>query len=308
MIGVNQKFDIYWLQKNCNQVEVWSNILGIDSKYLSIAFKSPFREDNNPDCFLFKTNNNQLVLVDFARPDKGGSIIKILREEFYLTDRQIRDYLCSYLNKNDDISIFTREKSTIKGTIKNYTERDLKYWNNYNITENHLNKLNVLSLDKIMINEKIIYPSMAFGYTFLSGNKRIYQPLNRYHKFVGNANSDDIYFEELLEQCKDKSILYITSGFKDAIILNSISKHPAIAFSTEKVIPKDEILDKILTGFNHVIVIYDNDSTGYTQSEILIDKIKDKCQKISNFTMELKEKDLALEVRKNKEIKWLILQ
>ena len=92
--AVNKNLDIETMISLTDQLEVWSNLTGYSIDKLKGKFRSPFREDDNPDCFLFwNPDIKQLKLIDFARRDKSGYISQILKNEFDLDNSAIKSYL-----------------------------------------------------------------------------------------------------------------------------------------------------------------------------------------------------------------------
>lgn len=304
--AVNTNLDIDTMISLSDQLEIWSNLTGYDINKLKGKFRNPFREDDNPDCFLFwNPDLKQLKLIDFARRDKSGYISQILRNEFDLDNRAIKDYLRPFVRLENKgiiphLDDFESKPFEFLVKIRPFTTKDNLYWDKYGVNIDFLEQIGIVAVDKYIIGENIFKPSHAYGYKYQSGNRRIYQPYKRNNKFIGNSGESDIYFSETLKKESDNII--IASGFKDAIILKSITDNPVIAFHSESFVPSNEVLLKLTTFAKGITIIYDNDPVGIKYSSILENKINDIFPMCTNLTSLLPEgKDIALTYLNNKD-------
>lgn len=296
VVGSNLIFDLNYLLSNINQLKVWSNLTGYSIPTLQGKFTNPFRKDNSPDCYLHLGSSGDLILVDFANKEKGGSIYTILKREFDLTHIQILEYLKDFIGKVEYPELVNKS-SEIQVSKIEFNTSDLRYWASYGVTKEILNKVEVYKINNYSINSKLFKSSYCYGYTFMSGRHKIYLPYNRSNKFLGNSNDSDIYFYELLKDFQDT--IHIVSGLKDALSLYSLGYESIIAFNSEKIIPKEEVLRNIINKTNNIIIIYDKDDTGLKYSSILEERINQIKNISINQTSLLTYKDVSIEIKHN---------
>lgn len=159
---------------------------------------------------------------------------------------------------------------------RKWNEDDVNYWNQFNISIDTLVKYNVIPVNsyksdsgesfKFSLRYKYNKINPCYAYVFRgkkSTRVKLYKPLDKQYKWSGNINSDDIFgYEQLIDKGKE---LYICSGLKDLMCLHEMG-YNAIAPQSESSKIKKEIIDELKTRFNNIIILFDNDNTGYEMS------------------------------------------
>lgn len=260
-------------------------------------FTSPLRKDNTPTCSFYRNKSGELIFHDFSGAFYGnfisvvmykygcsyGKALKIIAEDFGLTK--------SHTNKE---TIKIPESSTkfqssgsadIKVEIKDFTEKELKWWKEYGITKEILKRFHVYSCKSVFLNGELVNISnnnnLMFGYyggTMKENSKKlelwkIYFPNRKSYRFLGNYPAKKLQGYNQLP--KTGKMCVITKSMKDCMALYAYGI-PACAPNSETVIPSEVIVDDLLSRFEYVFCLWDNDETGVT----FLNKIKRRYPKL----------------------------
>ena len=187
--------------------------------YLGVPVKkglvcSSLRKDNTPTCSFYRNKSGELIFHDFSGDFHGNFIevvmrkysvpyykaISIIAEDFGLKDK--------VTNKTVHISTNKIEKSgpaKIQVEIKNFTDKELKWWKEYGITKEILDKYKVYSCQNVFLNDEVINTfnnNLMFGYYGGKYNKlelwRIYYPGRKSYRFLSNWPSKKLQGYEQL--------------------------------------------------------------------------------------------------------------
>lgn len=272
----------FLLQHN-NEETYMSHYLGIPVK--KGLFRSPLRDDKHNTCSYFRGKSGVLYFKDFATGQclnfEGvvqakyncdyHSALKIIAEDFGLIKAQSKKPVVVKVQPKFE----EKSQTLIQVEIKDFSESELKWWNQYGITKDILNKFHIYSCKTVFLNGNIFAQSAQhfpiFGYYF--GKKenveqwRIYMPQAKQFRFIGNVSTKTIQgFKQLPKQGK---LLVITKSMKDVACLYSLGI-TAIAPNSETQRVNDKVLEELKQHFKYIVYFYDNDLPGISN----LNKIK----------------------------------
>ena len=243
-------------------------------------FCSPLRRDNTPTCSFYKNKSGELIFKDF-NGSFYGNFISVVMEKYHVSYYKALQIIAEDFNLSkrhtDKVAINPIKPSTtvfkdtgpadVRVEIKDFTQKELNWWNSYGITLDILKKFNVYSCKNIFLNGelfKTIYKdNFMFGY--YGGKKdnlelwRIYFPKQSNYRFLTNWPAKKI--QGLKQLKKDGDICVITKSMKDTMCLYSLGIS-AIAPNSENLFIADTILERLKSKFKYIIVLYDNDLPG----------------------------------------------
>lgn len=243
-------------------------------------FCSPLRRDNTPTCSFYKNKSGELIFKDFNGSFYGNFIsvvmekyhvsyykaLQIIAEDFNLSKRHTDKVVVNPIKPSTTVFKDTGP-ADVRVEIKDFTQKELNWWNSYGITLDILKKFNVYSCKNIFLNGelfKTIYKdNFMFGY--YGGKKdnlelwRIYFPKQSNYRFLTNWPAKKI--QGLKQLKKDGDICVITKSMKDTMCLYSLGIS-AIAPNSENLFIADTILERLKSKFKYIIVLYDNDLPG----------------------------------------------
>ena len=264
---------------------------------------SPFRRDNNPSFKLFESYN-KVYYKDFSTGEAGdlfSFLMKLTSKNFSEILKDISYKLIS--NNSINFNSTTYTKKDIESTtdiickVKKYSSYELRYWMQYYIYEEDLNKNNIYSINEATIitgNYKYTLFSTIdnpiFGYSWFDkkSNKikwKLYRPLEEKVKKWRNNISKNAIFWFIINS--DDSTLIVTKSIKDALVLNNLG-YNALVSASETIVFEKEFIDKLISRFN-VILLYDFDYAGVST-----------CNRIRKLNPNLNKKYLFLQNFKNR--------
>jgi hypothetical protein len=171
------------------------------------------------------------------------------------------------ISKN--FKIQEKEFTKIQVEIQPFSELELKWWNKYGITEDILKHFEVYSCKHVFINDSLAAKSQQhcpiYGYYGKKYNGlelwKCYFPKRTSFRFIGNYPSKILQGYNKLP--KKGKICVLTKSLKDVMALYAY-KIPACAPNSETVVPSEEIINDLLSRFEYVFALWDNDLTGIT--------------------------------------------
>lgn len=277
-----------------SQQDIFKIVFGADTEIVEDRdYKAPYRTDNVPDCY-FEWYDGVLYFIDFAAAGrKNLSCFDLIMKKFHV------DYIDSMKLINDFYNLGLGDNSTsVKKIIENdYVEeenikksfkkrvitilprvfryKDKQFWEKYEITRENLEEDLVVALELYQSTNKYgetfsVRPmKVCYAYTeFPQGKKKIYRPYGgKYEKWFTNCNQNDVgSIKHLPSRGK---LLVITKSYKDCRVLRNQGLN-AVWFQNEGMIPNTEILTDLCKRFTKIVVWFDNDNAGITNSRILV--------------------------------------
>lgn len=293
----------------------------------SINFKknyvNPIRPDRTPSGRFYRNGDN-VIFKDFASKEHSFNCFDYVMQAFNLSFtealRKIADDLQYKPNAKPvprmtlgvdslDKDILTKSKEFII-KHRSFNKFDLKYWSQFNITEQILNLFNVQAVSKfdtkdlktgeIYNSYKDLHYDPCYSYTFNHKSVRynkLYRPISKFKnvKWRTNCNAEVIQGYEQL-QFKSNA-LFITSSLKDVMTLHSLG-FEAIAPQSENVDIDKSLIDDLLFAYRFIVIFYDYDSAGKKAAKSLKSKINNKKVR-SIFTKHDKYKDISDYIKSN---------
>lgn len=243
-------------------------------------YLNPFRDDSYPKCYFFYTRMGALVFNDFSLSKQFDCFqIANLRVGYAIGPQAIYEQMANLnpidlpvptisYNKED-----AESETTIKVEVMPYTEQDLKFWAQFNITLNILKKFNVRRVQRAWISGSLKYINVDRDpcYRYIEGDRiKLYRPFNKKMKFRNNY-TQELEGSSVLPEKGNK--LIITKSTKDVMVFSSIGLN-AVSPRTEASILSEETMENLFNRFKKVYVWYDADPTGENMSEKMKDKYK----------------------------------
>ena len=256
------------------------------SNYLQIPVKkglqvSPLRNDKKPTASFFRDKKNELIFHDFDGSFYGNFIsvvmhlyncsyyvaLKTIANDFGIIESKGYEKHIKEIAKSE--TVFTEKQSTsnIQVQIKEFTKKELDWWNSFGISLKTLNKFHVVSCANSFLNgfyfESSSDTSPMYGY--YGGKKdemelwRIYMPTKRTYRFLSNWKGSFCQGAKQLPVRGNN--LIITKSMKDVMSLYELNIN-SIAPTSENQIISYAQYDRLIKKFNEIFIMYDNDLAG----------------------------------------------
>jgi len=260
-------------------------------------FNSDFREDNNPSCCIAQIRGDLMYTdfgtretyrcIDFVMARLGLNFVGALQQinsDFHLGLGYTIDFKPDRTARPEILKVRPKFKekqyTVIKKKKKEFTKKDLEYWNSFYWTEWMLNEAKTQSISHYWINDnmwRIKTNELAFSYEYYWHNKRmqrkLYFPERDNFKWVSNVDNTIVQLVDVAPKMGD--ILFITSSKKDAgifwrmrldkmfpeLIIHGVAPNNEGAF-----VPSDWFY-KMQNRWKKIIIFYNNDSTGIKNAQ-----------------------------------------
>lgn len=264
----NISITLDWILSKVTEYDIYAAYIG--NFKVGMIYNSPFRKDKNPSfgCFYSRTTK-QLMFKDHGTGD-CGNVIKFVSLLTGITNYS--DILRNIVNKlkitNDTTLVSSKQyissTETVIGVVRqDFTQTDINYWSQFNISTATLKKFNVSSIKYYLCNGivKGIYKDTNPMYAYkVYNNFKIYRPLaDKYTKWRNNLTENDIQGFKQLPKTGD--ILIITKSMKDVMCLYEMGI-PAISPSSESTFIPDKALDQLKKRFKTILICFDRDQAG----------------------------------------------
>ena len=256
--------------------------LNVDSKKI----KNPFRGDNSPGCF-FKLYNNSLYFVDFGNMPTHMNYIDVLKlyyncstEEAIKKSKDINS-LPSYEFKKE---LYIPKQNNYSVVNKEFSEFELEYWNQYNISKEILEKFEVESVSQVWNNSLLEFSakktSPIFSYKENQKLFKIYNPLG----FIEQKFRSVCPIVEGLSKAEGE-VLFLTSSYKDVMALYSIGFTAAAPSSESSYKYLEQHKEELFNKYKYIYIYFNNDETGKKYSKKLSLEVDKRFKYINNPDM-----------------------
>ena len=267
-IQEEQQITLDWILSKVTEYDIYSAYIG--NFKVGMIYNSPLRKDKNPSfgCY-YSRKTKQLLFKDHGTGD-CGNVIKFVSLFTGLTNYS--DILNDIVNKlkitNNTQLVSSKQyissQETVIGIVRqDFTQTDINYWSQFNISLDTLKKFNVNSIKYYLCNGivKGIYKDINPMYAYKVYNHfKIYRPLaDKYTKWRNNLTENDIQGFKQLPKTGD--ILIITKSMKDVMCLYEMGI-PAISPSSESTFIPDKVLEQLKKRFKRIIILFDRDEAG----------------------------------------------
>lgn len=301
-----------WILSRVSEYDIYAAYIG--NFKVGMIYNSPLRKDKTPSFGCFYSRKTKQLLFKDHGTGQCGNVIKFI--ELYTGITNYSDILKDIVERlkitNDTQLVSSKQyipsTETVIGVVRQeFTETDINYWKQFNITVETLRKFGVSSIKYYLCNGivKSIYKEDNPMYAYKVYNHfKIYKPLaDKYTKWRNNLTELDIQgFKQLP---KTGNILIITKSMKDVMCLYEMGI-PAISPSSESTFIPDKILEQLKKRFKRIIILFDRDSSGCKNSVKIWNKYHLKPLFINK---KFKSKDISDAIKNNsfKDVKeWLI--
>ena len=261
-----------YILSKVTEYDIYAHYLG--QFKVGMIYNSPFRKDKNPSFGIFYSKRTKQLLFKDHGTGECGNVIKFV--QLYTGKTNYNDILQDIVAKLnitsetrlDSSKQYIPSTETVIGVVRQeFTDIDIKYWNQFNISTKTLKKFNVNSIKYYLCNGIIkgIYKPENPMYAYkVYNNFKVYRPLgDKYTKWRNNLTEYDVQGYEQLPKKGDVCI--ITKSLKDVMCLYEMGI-PAISPSSESTWLPDTVLEDILKRFKRVLICFDRDPAGCKNS------------------------------------------
>lgn len=292
---------------------------------------SPLREDTKPSFSLFMSKEyGKVFFKDHATGESGDCFLFVMRlfklktkiaafnriaSDFKLDEFDIdpTNYVSTTTPIRNTVvkkKVVARPRLKMSVKVRPWKIRDKNYWSGkYHLGIKQLEYCNIFPISHYFVNgSATVAQELAYAFVEEKDNVqtfKIYQPKSVDDKWI---NNNDFSTWELWTQMPDKGkVLIITSSRKDAAVIKSLFPSGEItscSLQSENVKPKQSVTDELISRFDEVFIMYDNDfdskinrgrvagakhaaTTGFLQIEIPDEyEVKDPSDYIEKFGKE----------------------
>lgn len=300
-----------WILSKVTEYDIYAKYIG--QFKVGMIYNSPFRKDKNPSFGIYYSKRTKQLLFKDHGTGECGNVIKFV--SLITGKTEYNDILSDIVNKlnitNNTKLVSSKQyipsTETVIGIVRQeFTDIDINYWKQFNISTKTLKRFNVNSIKYYLCNGivKGVYKRENPMYAYkVYNNFKIYRPLaDKYTKWRNNLTDYDIQGYEQLPQKGD--ILFITKSMKDVMCLHEMGI-PAVSPSSESTFLPKDVLEQLKTRFKRIIILFDRDVAGMKRSRKLSQETGLKAMFIHK---KFKAKDVSDAVKANsfEEIKnWL---
>lgn len=264
-----------WILSKVTEYDIYAKYIG--QFKVGMIYNSPFRKDKNPSFGIYYSKRTKQLLFKDHGTGECGNVIKFV--SLFTGKTEYNDILSDIVDKlnitNNTKLVSSKQyippTETVIGVVRQeFTDVDINYWKQFNISINTLKKFNVNSIKYYLCNGivKGTYKRENPMYAYkVYNNFKIYRPLaDKYIKWRNNLTDCDIQGYEQLPQKGD--ILFITKSMKDVMCLHEMG-YPAVSPSSESTFLPKDVLEQLKTRFKRIIILFDRDTAGVKRSRKL---------------------------------------
>lgn len=264
-----------WILSKVTEYDIYAKYIG--QFKVGMIYNSPFRKDKNPSFGIYYSKRTKQLLFKDHGTGECGNVIKFV--SLFTGKTEYNDILSDIVDKlnitNNTKLVSSKQyiqpTETVIGVVRQeFTDVDINYWKQFNISINTLKKFNVNSIKYYLCNGivKGTYKRENPMYAYkVYNNFKIYRPLaDKYTKWRNNLTDYDIQGYEQLPQKGD--ILFITKSMKDVMCLHEMG-YPAVSPSSESTFLPKDALERLKTRFKRIIILFDRDTAGVKRSRKL---------------------------------------
>lgn len=264
-----------WILSKVTEYDIYAKYIG--QFKVGMIYNSPFRKDKNPSFGIYYSKRTKQLLFKDHGTGECGNVIKFV--SLFTGKTEYNDILSDIVDKlnitNNTKLVSSKQyippTETVIGVVRQeFTDVDINYWKQFNISINTLKKFNVNSIKYYLCNGivKGTYKRENPMYAYkVYNNFKIYRPLaDKYTKWRNNLTDYDIQGYGQLPQKGD--ILFITKSMKDVMCLHEMG-YPAVSPSSESTFLPKDVLEQLKTRFKRIIILFDRDTAGVKRSRKL---------------------------------------
>lgn len=264
-----------WILSKVTEYDIYAKYIG--QFKVGMIYNSPFRKDKNPSFGIYYSKRTKQLLFKDHGTGECGNVVKFV--SLFTGKTEYSDILSDIVDKlnitNSTKLVSSKQyipsTETVIGVVRQeFTDVDINYWKQFDISVDTLKKFNVNSIKYYLCNGivKGTYKRENPMYAYkVYNNFKIYRPLaDKYTKWRNNLTDYDIQGYEQLPQKGD--ILFITKSMKDVMCLHEMG-YPAVSPSSESTFLPKDVLEQLKTRFKRIIILFDRDTSGVKRSRKL---------------------------------------
>lgn len=205
--------------------------------------------------------------------------LKIVANDFNIVKDKNREQNKPLL-KYTGSKIEEKTVANIQVELKDYTDKELKWWASFGISRETLDKYDVYSIKNVFVNGDLTYlykpNQLVFGYY---GGKtddvelwKIYFPNKQNMRFMSNWNKNKLQGYDQLP--KEAGFIVCTKAMKDVMLLSELEV-PAVAPMSETVFMSESQYAKLKERYNRTFLLFDNDLPGISNANKIRKKFPD---------------------------------
>ena len=275
---IQPKIDKDFILSKINQESIMQYYTGNDVTSKKLV-TSCLRSDNHVTCGYYKSKSGVLYMHDFATGehlDCWNLVMKMFNVNYYQALEIIAKDFClveSNIVKTKPVivpEIKETESAIIQVQIKNFTQKELDWWQQFRINKKILKKYHIYSLQYVFLNGELRFTSSEkcpiYGYYFGKDKNskelwKIYFPFNKEKgiRFINNLPKKVLQGYHQLPKTGD--LLVITKSMKDLASMYSFGI-TAVSTPSESTFISDKQLEEFKSRFKHIVVLYDSDRPG----------------------------------------------
>lgn len=280
-------------------LRVFRHYLNVDFR-IGKNFLNPFYKDSKASCNVFFDRHKQLYrMKDFGDDSYSGDCFVLVGKLRGLDCKNAKDFIeiLSIINRDLNLNLHEGDQPNLpslksvskiernkpeppliqtkvkpyKITRKNFSPKELSFWQQSGITIDILKQYKVVSINEF-ISENSDCKPFSFRSTdneplfaYVGKNRiKLYRPFSNSRFFYAGDTEEHYCFG--LEQLPAKGdVIFITGGERDVLTLASHGFH-AICFNSESSGISVTIIHKLTYRFKHLVILYDVDKTGLASS------------------------------------------
>jgi hypothetical protein len=299
---IKTKSKLDFILHNYSQVSIFATMFKVtveDIEYCleheSNKINNRLRGDVNPSLGFMYRDDGRLISKDWANDLYTGDMLDVLATIKGLNVRNDFNKLCDFIidNNNKQLQANTKvinklnklEFSEFRYEIRQYTKKDLKYWNNGGVTLDRLNYRNIFAAKYLWINNMkepyYVYSNYNPMYVYSLGieyNKEIVKTYNPYSTSRSDRfRTNNKLIFEAPQELYDADILIITKSRKDKLVIECMlevqlnislysigvsTTYCVTSFNSEAYRIHDELAVYLKSHYKRVIINVDFDKTG----------------------------------------------
>lgn len=257
-----------WILSKVTEYDIYAAYIG--NFKVGMIYNSPLRKDKTPSFGCFYSKKTRQLLFKDHGTGECGNVIKFVKLYTGITNySEVLQDIVKKLKITNDTQLDSSKQyipstETVIGVVRQeFTETDINYWKQFNISVETLKKFGVSSIKYYLCNGivKSIYKEENPMYAYkVYDHFKIYKPLaDKYTKWRNNLTELDIQGYKQLPKTGDT--LIITKSMKDVMCLYEMGI-PAISPSSESTFIPDKVLEQLKKRFKRIIILFDRDEAG----------------------------------------------
>lgn len=272
--------------KSISESDILSYYFGLVE--IPCVIHSPLREDNTPSFGFHTSDGKRIHWVDYATNERGGTfdlLMKVWKCSYVECIERVYKELITHSN----ISVTSTKCSTrithefntnveLQCKVREWRDYDIAYWESYGITLPWLQWAEIHPIShKIVIKhgKRHLFGAAKLAYAFVEHKEnhttiKIYQPLNKEHKWANGHNGSVISLWSKIPEIGDKVV--ICSSLKDALCISCQLHIPTLAVQGEGYDMSESAIENLKSRYKKIYVSFDTDEPGINNTKRLAER------------------------------------